>query len=204
MIMGSVDAIQQTDMSRMIAFSSVAQIGYIYMGFGLGNEAGMVAATFHILAHASAKSMLFVAANGLAEVSGGSMNYRDLRGSGIRNRSAGVGFLVGALSMVGIPLFAGFTSKVYFAKAAFDSVSGKEIATLIALAISTVLNAMYFVRMAISVYTPKMNEQYEDKEFRAGTSYRMAMFVFVLIVLILGILSNPIFDFISRGLQQFS
>lgn len=204
MIMGSVDAIQQTDMSRMIAFSSIAQIGYIYMGFGLGNEAGMVAATFHILAHASAKSMLFVAANGLAEVSGGSMNYRDLRGSGMRNRSAGIGFLVGSLSMVGIPLFAGFTSKVYFAKAAFDAVTGKEIVTLIALAISTVLNAMYFIRMTISVYTPKMNEQYADKEFKIGVSYRMSMFVFVVIVLILGILSNPIFDFITRGLQQFS
>lgn len=204
MIMGSVDAIQQTDMSRMIAFSSIAQIGYIYMGFGLGNEAGMVAATFHILAHASAKSMLFVAANGLAEVSGGSMNYRDLRGSGMRNRSAGIGFLVGSLSMVGIPLFAGFTSKVYFAKAAFDAVTGKEIVTLIALAISTVLNAMYFIRMTISVYTPKMNEHYADKEFKIGVSYRMSMFVFVVIVLILGILSNPIFDFITRGLQQFS
>lgn len=204
MLMGSIDAIQQTDMSRMIAFSSVAQIGYIYMGFGLGTEAGMIAATFHILAHASAKSMLFVSANGLAEVSGGSMNYRDLRGSGLRNPAAGIGFLVGALSMVGIPIFAGFTSKVYFAKAAMNAATAKEIVTLIALAISTILNAMYFIRMAISVYTPKMNEQYKSEDFRAGTLYRLSMFVFVIIVLILGIFSNPIFDWITAGLKQFS
>ena len=204
MIVGSIDAIQQTDMSRMIAFSSVAQIGYIYMGFGLGVEAGMVASTFHILAHASAKSMLFVAANGLSEVSGGSMNYRDLRGSGIRNRSAGIGFVVGSLSMVGIPLFAGFTSKVYFAKAALSATTSKEIMTLIALAISTILNAMYFIRMTISVYTPEMNAHYEDSTFRAGKRFQFSMFVFILIVLVLGILSNPIFDWISRGLSQFS
>ena len=204
MLVGSIDAIQQTDISRMIAFSSIAQIGYIYMGFGLGVEAGMIASAFHILAHASAKSMLFVSANGLSEVSGGSMNYRDLRGSGIRNRSAGIGFVVGSLSMVGIPLFAGFTSKVYFAKAALGASTAKEITTLIALAISTILNAMYFVRMTLSVYTPLMNEQYEDRDFRPGFTYRFAMLVFILIVLVLGILSNPIFDWISRGLSQFS
>ncbi|MBO4280611.1 MAG: sodium:proton antiporter [Lachnospiraceae bacterium] len=204
MLVGSIDAIQQTDISRMIAFSSIAQIGYIYMGFGLGVEAGMVASVFHILAHASAKSMLFVSANGLSEVSGGSMNYRDLRGSGIRNRTAGVGFVVGSLSMVGIPIFAGFTSKVYFAQAALGASTAKEIVTLIALAISTVLNAMYFIRMTISVYTPDMNEQYRDSGFRTGFSYRFSMFVFVVIVLVFGILSNPIFDWISRGLSQFS
>ncbi len=204
MIMGSVDAIQQTDMRRMIAFSSIAQIGYIYMGFGLGVEAGMVAAVFHILAHASAKSMLFVSANGLAEVSGQSMNYRNLRGSGLRNRSAGAAFVVGSLSMVGIPLFAGFTSKVYFAKAAMNAVTTKEIITLIALAISTVLNAMYFIRMAISVFTPKMNEEYEDERFRTGTVYRLSVVVFVVIVMILGVFSNPIFDWIERGLTEFS
>ena len=204
MLIGSVDAIQQTDMGRMISYSSIAQIGYIYMGFGLGVEAGMVASVFHIMAHASAKSMLFVSANGLSEVSGGSMNYRDLRGSGMRNRSAGIGFLVGSLSMVGIPLFAGFTSKVYFATAAIEGVRSKGIITLTALAVSTILNAMYFIRMTISVYTPEMNEQYEDKSFRAGASYRLSMMVFVLIVLVLGILSNPIFDWIERGLRQFS
>lgn len=204
MLIGSIDAIQQTDMGRMIAYSSIAQIGYIYMGFGLGVEAGMVASMFHIMAHASAKSMLFVSANGLAEVSGDSMNYRDLRGSGLRNRSAGIGFLVGSLSMVGIPLFAGFTSKVYFARAALSCVTAKEIITLVALAISTILNAMYFVRMSISVYTPEMNEQYKDRSFRAGMSYQLSIAVFIIIVLVLGILSNPIFDWITRGLEQFS
>lgn len=204
MLIGSIDAIQQTDMGRMIAYSSIAQIGYIYMGFGLGVEAGLVASAFHILAHASAKSMLFVSANGLAEVSGESMNYRDLRGAGMRNRSAGVGFIVGSLSMVGIPLFAGFTSKVYFASAALEGVRAKQIITLVALAISTILNAMYFIRMTISVYTPEMNEQYEDRSFRAGALYHLSMALFILIVLTLGILSNPIVDWITRGLEQFS
>lgn len=52
MVMGSVSAIRQNDIRRMIAFSSVAQIGYVYMGIGMGTDAGMLAAMFHIFSHA--------------------------------------------------------------------------------------------------------------------------------------------------------
>ena len=58
MVMGSVDAILEKDIRRMIAFSSVAQIGYIYMGIGLGIEAGYVAAVYHILHHVQIRLLL--------------------------------------------------------------------------------------------------------------------------------------------------
>ncbi len=115
MILGSVSAIHQIDIRRMIAFSSVAQIGYIYMGIGLDTEAGILAALFHVISHAASKSLLFISARGLSEVSGNSKLFPDLKGAGYRNIIAGIGFSTGALSMIGIPLFAGFTSKVYFA-----------------------------------------------------------------------------------------
>ncbi len=82
MIMGSVNAILENDIRRMIAFSSVAQIGYIYMGLGLGTTMGIVASIFHILSHASTKSLLFVAGVGLTDASGGSKKFEDLTGSG--------------------------------------------------------------------------------------------------------------------------
>ena len=84
MIFGSISAIWEKDIRRMIAFSSVAQIGYIYMGFGLGTTEGMVASIFHILAHAATKSLLFISAIGLTDVSGGSRNFFDLTGSAYR------------------------------------------------------------------------------------------------------------------------
>ena len=107
MIMGSVNAILENDIRRMIAFSSVAQIGYIYMGLGLGTTFGMVASIFHILSHASTKSLLFIAGVGLTDASGGSKKFEDLTGSGYRNPAAGIAFTIGACSMVGIPLFSG-------------------------------------------------------------------------------------------------
>ena len=59
MIMGSVAAIKERNIRRMTAYSSVAQIGYIYMGLGLGTTAGVVAAVFHIISHGVMKSLLF-------------------------------------------------------------------------------------------------------------------------------------------------
>ena len=112
MIMGSVHAISETDTRRMIAYSSVAQIGYIYMGIGLGTTAGMVASVFHIFAHSATKALLFISAVGLYEVSGDRKDFVSLRGAAFRNPLAGIGFSIGALSMVGFPMLSGFISKL--------------------------------------------------------------------------------------------
>ena len=146
MIFGSVSAIWEKDIRRMIAFSSVAQIGYIYMGLGLGTEVGVIAAVFHMLAHGATKSLLFISAIGLTDVSNGSRSFFELTGAGYRNKAAGVGFLVASLSMVGIPMFSGFVSKLLFAQAAVLVPNWKLLPTLIVLAVSTILNAIYFLK----------------------------------------------------------
>ncbi len=202
MIMGSLSAIRQHDVRRLIAFSSVAQIGYIYMGIGIGNAAGMMAAVFHMLSHAASKSMLFISASGLSEVSAGSKDFTDLKGSGYRNKIAGLGFTVGAFSMVGIPLFAGFTSKVYFAEAALTGGNTKMEIAMVTLAISTILNAIYFIRAVISIYTPR-NEQYADKNYRPAVTMVTSILLFIILNLILGIFSKPIADAIISGLAMF-
>ena len=203
MLFGSFSAIREHDMRRMIAFSSVAQIGYIYMGFGFGTELGMVAAVFHILSHAATKSMLFVACRGLSEVSGDKKDFSDLKGAGFRNRIAGVAFSVGAFSMVGVPLFAGFISKLYLTSAALEEMSVKMLIAVITLAISTILNALYFVRAVISIYTPR-NEHYRNAAFRPGVTFCVGMVCFIVINFVLGLASFPIINAIEQGLQMFS
>ena len=153
MVFGSLSAIKENDVRRMIAYSSVAQIGYIYMGFGMGTEAGMTASVFHILSHAATKSLLFIAAIGLTDVSGGSRKFIELTGAAYRNKWAGAAFTVGSLSMVGVPLFSGFISKLLFAQAAVQNHT-KMLPALIVLGISTILNAIYFMKTVIRIYTP--------------------------------------------------
>lgn len=203
MIFGSLSAIKENDIRRMIAFSSVAQIGYIYMGFGMGTQAGMVASIFHILSHAATKSLLFIAAIGLTDVSGGSHKFIDLTGAAYRNKWAGAAFTVGSLSMVGIPLFSGFISKLLFAQAAVQ-VEGKMLASLIVLGISTVLNAVYFMKTVIRIYAYAPDAPYKGITFRDMKAYAVVLVCFILLNVILGVSSQPIVDMIGQGLAMFA
>lgn len=203
MIFGSLSAIKENDVRRMIAYSSVAQIGYIYMGIGMGTQAGMAASVFHILSHAATKSLLFIAAIGLTDVSGGSRKFIDLTGAAYRNKWAGVTFTVGSLSMVGVPLFSGFISKLLFAQAAVQN-NGKMLPALIVLGISTILNAIYFMKTVIRIYTPVEENKYECITFHNMKLYAVTLVCFIVLNVILGVSSQPIVDLIEQGLAMFS
>lgn len=202
MIFGSLSAIKEHDIRRMIAFSSVAQIGYIYMGIGMGTQAGMIAAIFHIFSHAATKSLLFIAGVGLTDVSGKSKHFAELTGAAYRNKIAGVAFAAGSLSMVGVPLFSGFISKLLFAQAAVQN-SGKMLPALIVLALSTILNAIYFMKTVIRIYTP-VQTQYETCTFRQQKLFATAGCLLVVMNVVLGTMSQYLVDFISKGLEMFA
>jgi len=203
MLMGSLHAILEKDTRRMIAYSSVAQIGYIYMGIGLGTEAGMVAAVFHMFTHSATKALLFISAVGLYEVSGDKKDYKSLRGAGYRNPLAGIGFSVGALSMVGFPMLAGFISKLLFATSALQS-PNKMIITLIGLAVSTTLNAIYFLRLVITLYSREGDRETRGERSavrKSSWKLRLAVLCFIFLNLILGLKSQPIVQAIAAGLS---
>lgn len=202
MIFGSLSAIKEKDIRRMIAFSSVAQIGYIYMGIGMGTTAGMIAAVFHIFSHAATKSLLFIAGVGLTDASGESKLFTDLTGSAYRNKIAGVAFAAGSLSMVGIPLFSGFISKLLFAQAAVEN-SGKMLPALIVLGVSTILNAIYFMKTVIRIYTPAQTE-YEVCTFAKQKLFAASGCLLVALNLLLGVRSQFLVDLIKKGLEMFA
>ncbi|MCM1272748.1 MAG: sodium:proton antiporter [Clostridium sp.] len=203
MIMGSVRAIAQTDVRQMIAYSSVAQIGYIYMGMGLGTELGMMAAIFHLFAHSSAKSMMFISADGLSYVSDDSKEFDDLGGSAIKNPIAGITFTVGACSMIGIPMLAGFIAKVCFADAAINASTVKLVIVMLALAFSTLLNAVYFMRAIISVYRP-IKEEDQVKIYPKEPMFIIACVIFICLNIYLGTNAQPILDLILEGIDMFA
>jgi len=209
MIMGSIHAIMQTDTRKMIAYSSVAQIGYIFMGLGLGTTAGVVAAIFHIMTHAATKSLLFISAVGLYEVSEGKTDYVSLRGSAYRNKASGLAFLVGSLSMVGFPMFSGFISKYLFATAALEK-PHKMLITIIALVISTILNAVYFLRQVVTIYSDHDTQATHSEHFfpenvvEATYSNKISLILLVILNLFLGLGSSIIIPLIIKGIEMFA
>ena len=222
MVFGSVSAIRATSVNRMVAFSSAAQIGYIYMGIGLGGEVGYTAAMFQIIAHAVTKSLLFLTTPRLARVSGDSLLFENLQGSGRRAKDAGIFFTLASFSMVGIPIFAGFSAKLFFAIAAAQSGNTVQLfAVMLALALSSVLNAIYFVRTVIRIYAegrggvdlsaPELyarehhTEPETHPEQTAGPAYyRVSAVVLTACNLFLGLFSPITVELIRQGLSMFA
>jgi multicomponent Na+:H+ antiporter subunit D len=146
--------------------------------------------------------MLFLSASGLVDVSGDIKQFRPLRGSGYRHKAAGVAFTVGALSMVGVPLFGGFLSKVYFASSALDFGGIRAVIVLAALAVSTLLNTMYFLHTVISIYRPATVEvPAYGKPSKLSSA---ALWTMAAVNVALGTLSVPLYQAIARGLDMFS
>ena len=203
MVVGSLHALRQTNAKRMIAWSSVAQVGYIFMGIGLNTPAGFAAACLHILVHATVKPMLFTAVGGLVDVSGHDKELHALRGAFYRNRWAGVGLVTGACSMVGIPAFAGFASKLCLASAAIEA--SEAIPGLTALALSSLLNALYYIPAVIVILTPR--DGTEDRQAGGrppssrSLSYGGTIAAFLALTFFLGLCYGPVMRVIEWGLE---
>ncbi len=199
MIMGSVHALRQKNVKRMIAWSSVAQVGYIFMGVGLNTVAGIAAACLHIIVHACVKPMLFTAAGGLSNAAGHKKGLHALMGTFYVNVWAGLGLIAGACSMMGIPGFAGFASKLSLTLASFDH--STVIWALTALATSSVLNALYYVPAVIVVLTHNKDAQKNFTAHSPTLSYKVSMFVFLALNFYLGLFCVPLLRLITRGVN---
>ncbi len=157
LVVGSLKAMRQRNIKRMLAYSSVAQVGYIILGIGVGTAAGMAATCFHILAHAASKSMLFAAAGRLSQVSGGKKELQELRGAARKDKLAGAAFLCGVFSIIGVPMFSGFISKFVFATASLNTPFDTAVILAVML-FSTLLNAMYYLPVLMCIFSKKQSE----------------------------------------------
>lgn len=198
-VVGSVSAMRERDVFRMIAYSSAAQIGYIYMGIGLSPALGCLAAVFHIMTHAVTKPSLFLASSRLAETAQSPLR-EDWRGVGHWNGMAGIAFSVGAFSMIGIPLTMGFVSKYRFALAAFER-TRLLVPTLIVLAVSTVLNTLYFARTVILLYMPQKEDAASGQvRLKEQVVYTVSAIAFIGMNIASGVAAEPLVQLLERGL----
>jgi multicomponent Na+:H+ antiporter subunit D len=115
----STVAIFQADVKRMLAYSSVAQIGYIVLGVSLASKTGLTAAIVHLFNHALMKGGLFLTL-GCIFLRVGSVQIADLHGLGRRMPLTMLAFVIGGLSLIGLPLTVGFVSKWTLILAAFE------------------------------------------------------------------------------------
>ena len=203
MCIGSLKAIKEKDIKRMVAYSSIAQIGYIYLGMSIGTNDGFAAACLQIFAHAFTKSMIFCAVGTLIDVSNGNKKIIDMEGAARKNLFAGIVFTVGAFSMIGLPLLAGFNVKYYLIEAALKS-EKFIIFTSATLILSATLNPLYYIP-TIMVLFKKTEETKKLSLFskKIDGLFIVSSIIFVGVILFLGLNAQLVIDFIKQGLMLF-
>ncbi len=170
-IVASLFAISQTDIKRMLAYSSVCHVAYVILGIGIGTELGLTGGMLHILNHAVTKGCLFLCVGAIIYKTG-IRNIRDFGGLGRKMPATMGAFTLAAFSMVGIPPTNGFISKFYLALAAMTAGRG-ELAVVILL--SSLLNAIYFIRIINITYFGIPEEEAEIDEAPLTMVYPIMM-----------------------------
>lgn len=203
MIMGSVFAIGQTELKKMLAYSTVAQVGYMLLGIGLMTSLGLAASLFHIITHVLMKSALFLSAGAILYQTG-KKKMKDFNGLGYEMPVTMGVFTVGALSMIGIPGFNGFMSKWYLGTAALEA--GKPIFVLMLL-VSSFLNAMYYLPIIIAAFLkdPPNRPDGEARIIMDRIPLNMMMPLVLLAAgcIVLGLFPQLIMGFIQDALPSF-
>ena len=156
----SLSAIYQTNIKRLLAYSSVAQIGYMMLGIGFVSVTGLTGGIVHLFNHALMKAALFLAA-GCVVLRLGSSNLADWKGLGRRMPVTMAAFVLAGLSLIGVPLTVGFISKWYLILAALEA--GWWPIALLAL-LSSLLAVVYVWRVVEVAYFQKANDDSKIKE----------------------------------------
>jgi proton-translocating NADH-quinone oxidoreductase chain N len=145
---GNLLALNQKELPRLLAYSSIAQMGYVLLGFGLGLQyslaAGYAAALLYMVAYAVMKSGAFLAAD-LFAAETGSPEIAQMRGIGVRHPLLGFAFAVFLLGLVGVPATAGFLGKLLLFQAGMGTLSAWGVGLALALAANSALSLGYYV-----------------------------------------------------------
>jgi NADH-quinone oxidoreductase subunit L len=184
LLMAGLIALVQTDIKKVIAYSTMSQIGYMFLGAGLGAYG---TAMFHLMTHAFFKALLFLAAGLVIHALAGEQDIRKMGGLGRLMPFTRVAFLVGSLALVGVPPFSGFFSKDSIIASALSR--GWYGAILFAVAlVGTFLTGVYAFRLYLIVFpgepSPFVREHLDDAHQHSGEGpFSMTSTVAVLTVL---------------------
>ncbi len=211
MLAGSFFAFVQIELKRRLAYSTVAQVGYVFLGIGLGTPWGLAAGMLHIVVHAFMKTCLFLCA-GAIYYQTGRKHVNEFTGLGYSMPVTMGAFTVAAFSMVGIPLFGGFISKYGLA---LGSLEAELPLVILVIILSGLLNATYYFPIIGQAYFgqedgahhhgTEHDHHQEEKKFKLDQvplSMLIPIAIVALGVIALGIFPGGLLDFINRTIVE--
>ncbi len=194
MLIAEIAAISQKNLKRMLAYSSIGQVGLILISFGIGSNLAVFGALFLMLNHSVIKSLLFMAGSYFI------YNTDDKRITalnGIHKKLPIVSFFfaLGSLAIIGFPPFSGFWSKFYILISAANE---KYIFLIIGILLVTIIELTYYLRVVGRIYFAK-EEEGEPASHRPSINALVAMSSLALFIIVIGVYPDLIMPHIQNA-----
>jgi multicomponent Na+:H+ antiporter subunit D len=200
-LMGSCFALAQRNIKRMLTYLIVAEIGYMVGGAWLGNASGYIGASYHILADGLMTVCLFMVVGSIV-YKRGRAHIEDFKGAFSTMPWTMGAFILGALSMIGVPPTCGFFSKWYLLSGAYQS---GDYAFGVALLLSSLINAVLFIRIVETAFFSATSDEEPDPHSHQETCYAdsppsmlLPLWASALALLAMGLYSSEI---VTRWIQ---
>ncbi len=185
-MVGGIVAIGQRDFKRLLAYSSISQVGYIILGIGLGTPLGILGGLFHLLNHSVFKSLLFLNSGAVVYATG----TRDMQKMGGLNKKmpvTGASSFVASMSIAGIPPFGGFWSKLLIIVAC---VLANRIGFAIWAVVGSIITIAYYMKLQRDVFFGPLKEGMKNVKEVPGFM-RLSMIVLAVLSVGMGLLLLP-------------
>ncbi|MBM3267944.1 MAG: hypothetical protein FJZ01_09875 [Candidatus Sericytochromatia bacterium] len=193
---GAAAAWRQTDAKRLLGFSSVSQLGFILVAIGLGSLEAVAAGLLLLCAHSLAKALLFLATGALSD-SAGTTELQSLRGLGQDRVAVSAAYLVGMLSLAGLPLTAGFIGKVDLLVVAVGLAAWPAVAMVAA---GSLMTLAYGVRAFQVLFWAPPRAPGEPASIAPATA--LVLGVMVVLVVAIGMFPGPLWHLCEGGARD--
>jgi len=175
-LLAATIALKQNDIKKVLAYSTVSQLGYMFLGLGVGAYTGAV---FHVMTHAFFKALLFLGAGSVIHAMGGEQDIRKMGGLSKHVRTTHWTFLVGCIAIAGIPPFSGFFSKDEILAAAYER---NKIYWVIGV-LTAGMTAFYMFRLYATTFLGKFRGTHEQEHHLHESPAAMTIPLIVLAIL---------------------
>lgn len=193
MSMGNIMALLQEDIKRLLAFSSIAHIGYILLGISIASVPGFAGGLFHVLNHALMKALLFLGAGAFIHAAA-TRNIDELSGIGKVMPFSGIAFAIGAFSLAGIPGLNTFWSEVQIIIAGLDA---GFTAFIVIMIVNILLSVAYYLRLIQTIFFKQVSPV-AAKAHEVGISMLIPLFILTALAIIIGVYPTPVFDIVFK------
>ncbi len=194
MIIAETAAVAQTNLKRMLAYSSIGQMGFVLIAFGIGTKTAIIGALFLMFNHAVIKSLLFMSGSYLTY---NSLNKKisALAGLGKKLPIVSLLFGLGAFAIVGLPPFSGFWSKLYVLTAAADQ---NMLLLIMAILAVSIIEIIYYFRVVSTLYYGKQEDE-EIKVQKPSINAMVSMLILGATIIVVGVYPDIITHFLNNA-----